>query len=130
MHDTCISNAFVHITAYFCCRVERFTPLNKLPGNEIEEPKVGDYCLTSEKSVKNRVLYYVVKIIDIKDDKCVGEWYSFKDSTKLFVKLDAHWEVYKESLLSKVEEPCEVGRRRRILFKDVYKFLFGTEFES
>ena len=130
MTKTSISNAIVHSYVYFCCRIERFKPLNKLPGTEIDNPKVGDYCLTSEKSVTNRVVYYVVKIIDIKDDKCIGEWYSFKDSKKLFVQLDAHWEVYKESLLSKVDEPCEVGRRQRLLFKDVYKFLFGTEFET
>ena len=108
---------------------QKFSPIN-LPGKDCETVEVGDYWLTSETSRTNRVMYYVVKIIALQqDDKALCEWYTFKDKEKLFVKIAANWEVYKEGLLRKVEKPTEVGRRKRVLFQDVYKFLVGSNFE-
>lgn len=113
----------------YCCRVERFTPLNQIPGEDVEEVKVGDFCLTSEMSMKGRPIYYVIKVLEVVGDKVEAEWFSFKDEKKLFVKLEAKWMVNKETILSKVNAPVLVGRRERILFKEVFRFLVGREFE-
>lgn len=115
----------------FCFRFLKFTPLKDLPGKEVEELQVGDYGLTSEVSRTNRTLYYVVKILDVLEDSYNCEWYYLKNEEKLFVKLDANWVLFKESVLTLLDKPVEIdaGRRGRLLFKDVYKFLVGKEFE-
>ena len=100
-----------------------------MPGSPVGKPKVGHYYLTSEVSRVNRVMYYVVKILDINNDKAKCEWFSFRDQNKLFVKLEAKWEILTSTLLREVGNPKEVGRRKRILFRDVYRFLVGRDFE-
>ena len=79
--------------------------------------------------MKGRLVYYVIKVLEVIGDKVKAEWYSFKDEKKLFVKLEPKWMVNKETILSKVDPPMLVGRRERILFKQVFRFLVGSEYE-
>ena len=92
---------------------------------------VGDYFLTSEMSRTNRIVYYIVKLVEMGTEnaaKC--EWYTFRDESKLFVKLEAHWDVQKQNLIQKLEKPILVGRRGKMLFKEVYKFLISHDYEA
>lgn len=99
-----------------------------MPGEEVDAIEVGSFFLTSEMTIKKRIVYYVVKVLDVIGDKVQGEWYAFKDEAKLFIKLEAKWNVNKEGLLRRVENPILVGRRGRILFKDVFRFIVGRDF--
>lgn len=117
------------------CSFQGFTAINAdLPGKPIKphELKVGDYCLTSEISIKNKTFYYVVKILELGSDTAVCEWYQLKDRKKLFVKLTANWRVVKTEIMTVLDAPAKIdeGRRGRILFPEVYKFQVGKDFEQ
>ena len=56
--------------------------------------------------------------------KC--DWYKFKVREKLFVKLNALWNVGACNFVSKLDEPVVIGavkRKQKLLFSDVFKFL-------
>ena len=99
-----------------------------MPGEEVDAIEVGSFFLTSEMTIKKKVVYYVVKVLDVIGDKVRAEWYAFKDEAKLFIKLQAEWNLNKEGLLRRVENPVLVGRRERILFQDVYRFILGRDY--
>ena len=111
---------------------QKFTPVTDLPRMDVDTFEVGEYFLTSEASKSNKVFYYVVKVIEILDeDTCKCDWYEFKGREKLFVKLNASWNVGSCDFLSKLDNPVVIGgakRKQKILFSDVFKFLMGEDY--
>ena len=115
-----------------------FSALNEgedvLPGNSMRNPvSVGDYSFVREKGRKsNRVFYYVVKIVEIKDDNIICEWYELDMKKDLFRQKTAKWGVKYKSLLCTVDPPhiFGEGRRQKVIFPKVYKFLSGKEFSE
>lgn len=112
------------------------TPPNAgLPGIvsfERSDIKVGTYCLTSEPSKCSKLFYYVVKVVSIEKDLFKGEWYSFANDKKSFVKKDAMWALAFGQILSIVNAPevitASTKRKAIIMFRDVYRFLFNKEY--
>ena len=75
-----------------------FTALNPeqeaLPGNSLKNPvSVGDYSFIQEKSRnRNRLFYYVVKIVKIRDDgNLICEWYELDRTKDFFRQKAAKW---------------------------------------
>ena len=92
--------------------------------------KVGDFTLTTEVSrSRQKKFYYVVKVLEVLSDnsyKC--QWYELRNEKKLFVKLNAKWNVQKKKLICFTEIPTVISSKRngKILFLNLYKFLTGT----
>ena len=108
---------------------QKFTPVTDLSRMDVDTFEVGEYFLTSEASKNNKVFYYVVKIIEIiNEDTCKCYWYEFKGKEKLFVKLNASWNVGSCNCLSKLDEPVVIDgakRKHKTLFSKVFKFFNG-----
>ena len=75
-----------------------FSALNeeeeKLPGTAMKNPvSVGDYSFVREKGRKsNKIFYYVVKVIEIKDDDTlICEWYELDNTNTCFRQKTAKW---------------------------------------
>ena len=116
-----------------------FTALNseqeELPGTSVKQPvSVGDYSFVREKGRKsNRLFYYVVKIIDIRDtDTLICEWYELDHKKVSFRQKTAKWGVKFESLLCNVDPPQIYGEgcRQKVIFPKVYKFITGKEYSE
>ena len=111
---------------------QKFTPVTALPGMDVNTFEVGEYFLTSEASKSKKVFYYVVKVIEILDeDTCKCNWYKFKGKKKLFVQLNALWNVGSCNFLSKLDEPVVIGalkRKQKLVFSDVFNFLKGEDY--
>ena len=97
-----------------------FTALNleqeALPGTSLKNPvNVGDYSFIQEKGRnRNRLFYYVVKIVEITDDgKLICEWYELNRTKDSFRQKVAKWGVKFESLLCNVDSPQIFGEGHR-----------------
>ena len=116
-----------------------FSALNQeegeLPGSCLKHlVSVGEYSFISEKGRKsNRTFYYIVKVVEIvEEDNFVCEWYELDRSKVSFHQKTAKWGMKVESLLCMIDPP-EIfgkGRRKRIIFLKVYKFLMGKDYSE
>ena len=115
-----------------------FSALNQeeeqLLGSCLKHPvSVGEYSFIREKGRKsNRTFYYIVKVVEIVEDNFVCEWYELDRSKVSFCQKTAKWGVKEESLLCMIDPP-EIfgeGRRKRIIFLKVYKFLTGKDYSE
>ena len=93
---------------------------------------VEDYSFIQEKGRnRNRLFYYVVKIVKIRDDgNLICEWYELNHTKDSFRQKAAKWGVKFESLLCNVHPPqiFGEGHRQRLIFLKVYKFIMGNNY--
>lgn len=97
------------------------------PGNWTE----GDYALVTELSGrknKKKVIYFVVNLLEQVDDLYKCDWYELDRKKIAFKRLNAQWNVDEASLLRKIAPPILYGRRKNVMFVDVFRFLTGTIF--
>lgn len=93
---------------------------------------MGEYALLTELSGrknKQKVIYFVVHLLEQNEDMFKCDWYELDRKRKAFKKLNAQWNVSQESFLRKVAPPTEYGRRKHVMFSDVFLFLTGKPFE-
>ena len=105
------------------------------PGLPLEKPvSVGQYAFVQEKARKSsKIFSYVVKVVeDLGDHRFTCEWYELNLPKLTFSQKNAKWPVKEDSLLYGVDPPTVYGegRRARIIFPKVYKFLTGKEFSE
>lgn len=127
--------SFILINLY---RFEGFKPLTDeeppldLPGEPVGNMTVGEYALVTEVSGrknKKKVIYFVVHLLEQNEDLFKCDWYELDKKKTDFKKLRAQWEVPKERFVRKIAAPIEYGRRKHVMFSDVYLFLTGKVFE-
>ena len=96
--------------------------------------KVTDFALTTEVSrSRQKKFYYILEVLEVLSDnsyKC--QWYELRNEKKLFVKLNAKWNVQKKKLICFIETPSVIGSKRsgKILFLNLYKFLTGKDYQE
>lgn len=102
-----------------------------LPGEPVQDMKVGDYALVTEVSGRKnnkKVIYFVVHLLEQKEDLFKCDWYELDKKKEAFKKLNAQWEVEQGSFMRKLPPPLEYGRRKNVMFPDIFSFLTGKVF--